>query len=471
MIKKISLICACAISSYAYFNEAIVEEQGYNADINTYDYYAEGVRNTFAIINREFANTHRYQDKITFGNYSIVAEGDYDIAQIVFFKEIGMRLTGTMPKIKKKKDTKKLYIVYGNVDRKADANKMIEAVRAYNVRVQLLSFSKIAHNYRYFDMLRHFLPNHYQPVNLITTPAQPPKPVILKQNNKKFKPSIKQPNAENNATQIEEKVLDPVIEQNKKCINTAISTLKNEGYFNLEAKQFKLNDVIYQTHSELKLSDECVLKISSYEVNPNKTNFTIKFNDMDDPKMNAKIKIPMSNWFKLETLLYNPYDAGVYAIQKQNYAPVYTEPQKTKNTAQYTEPQKTKNTAQYAEPQKTQPKNENMPGDNNLAPQNTIPTEQAPQEQNRPQEEQSSLIPSGATTCNFDTKTVIRTRVQLQADVTTKRVAVYDFYKNKKDVVVDISVNSRGNYELIALGGDTMEITAQDFKKGCKVAK
>lgn len=499
-MKKLSLACILAIAAFGYFNENNYIEPNHTIEVDSYAYYAEGVHSASIYINKELKNGRKCD--ITLSQRQVLMElPNNDIANIIFFKEIGERALGINPTIIRNKINNKIYALFANDIDRTQAKKASDKLRAYQFKAQVVDFSKTSSEFEYYDWLDLYFHDTIKPLECsknvfsffglnkdktknhknrieikasskIKTQSRPQSDNITdekildlnEQPNKNFVAVTKDPlikvnlkeifqeissGDDNNKTTEAPKIID---KQTKKCLDFSIDLLKKHGLFNPETLEFKINNTIYKKNT-LFSHKKCSLKVTDIESQENI--FMITFNYYTDNKVIIKLQNAKNNFIPMEQLLYSPYQSK-YSKLSGKMPPVKIAPKAIDTNS---------DTANKSVVKQSQPYQESI---NQMQ---TYQSYQEPTSQTQTTSQNSSSIDRASSPnlakCSFNTQTGIRTQLSRQADGSFKAVAVYDFYKGKENVEVDYYQEGE-NYAITSQGGQTMIISPRYFKKGCK---
>ena len=455
-MKKISLICLATISAFAYFNESNYDDVNYNNEIDSFAYYAEGIHSANIYINKELGSPKKPLTVDLLQKQVLIELPNNDIANIVFFKEIGQRALGINPEIIKDKTNNRFYVLFANNLTRTEAKEVAKRLKEYQFEAQIVDFTKIKANFEYFDWLPLYLnnavrygdysalvnSNNYTQTNVsLVNPAYQPNNGIKAEykNNSNTKNARKAQTKKNTKTKTNEVGEGQEMDKaTRECLGGVISALKRYGLFNINSLQFKMDGIIYSKNDEFSYRN-CKFKIT--EIIAKNNIFTITFDNYAHNRFKAKIQNIVDGFVPLNELLYSPYEDTESKLSKKSKQSTYSQDNQNQSNAL------ANNQSSIATETENNSKTSNI--DENKVPK--VKTKEG-----------SYAI------CSFNLKTGIRTRVERQADGAMKVLPIYDFYKGKEGVKVDYYANG-DYYSITSLGGQTMLINAKNFKQGCKV--
>jgi hypothetical protein len=469
MMASIAILFATFSQSQAYFNDdrfGIAEQPRMVEPVNAYSYYKEGVSDVVSQLKKEINDSAKSNYVSSELNNKILVVKEVTpgttIEQVVFFKSIGKKMSNIQPVVLKSMDTGKVYVLFSFFSQEQPAHELNEKLNNFNVG------STILHNkenrFGFYNYLQEkinpqddqFMSN---PVRVVTIEKiryinQCETPIVnsgktdtLNYKVEEIKPAVaprpkaKHPArvapASTRAAQMPKAVAQkpkPTQEElDRRCLGSVVKTIKQKALFNLETLQFKHKNKIYGV-GDTFVHGGCQFKIK--EVWREDFNFFIKFADVSNEALNAKIAFPQGgNFLTQDKLFFDPAKA------EEDKTIIKATPKAPNSNGQETTPIKV-----VVE--------QNQP---------SAPTEQSSQTQ----AQSASNSHTNSAKCDFRPLSGIRTQLIKKADGSYKTEPIYNFYKGK---VLPVDYYEQNGYIVVFNPqSQAMIIEKENFARSCKL--
>ena len=441
MMASIAILFATFSQSQAYFNDdrfGIAEQPRMVEPVNAYSYYKEGVSDVVSQLKKEINDSAKSNYVSSELNNKILVVKEVTpgttIEQVVFFKSIGKKMSNIQPVVLKSMDTGKVYVLFSFFSQEQPAHELNEKLNNFNVG------STILHNKENRFGFYNYLQEKINPQDdqFMSNPVRVVTIEKIRYINQCETPIVNSGKTDTLNYKVEE--IKPAVAPRPKAKHPARvapastrAAQMQKALFNLETLQFKHKNKIYGV-GDTFVHGGCQFKIK--EVWREDLNFFIKFADVSNEALNAKIAFPQGgNFLTQDKLFFDPAKA------EEDKTIIKATPKAPNSNGQETTPIKV-----VVE--------QNQP---------SAPTEQSSQTQ----AQSASNSHTNSAKCDFRPLSGIRTQLIKKADGSYKTEPIYNFYKGK---VLPVDYYEQNGYIVVFNPqSQAMIIEKENFARSCKL--